>query len=186
MIEFPNPNSPCSKVKAQFANENYKNKVATINKNYNFNLKKETGFSENKDGTFVDLLPSANNKSDVLTITFDQNTKGYTHVHVNDKTTSDLTPEGFMLSSDGTYVIKFTGTAADIKMGFDTEYWRVEYKNYFDKYFDRDNETNLLLFMKNKMLIQGVSLYKVKPNGKVSEYKLNTTQTNAEPIECGN
>ncbi len=222
VIEFPDPNSPCNKVKSQFANENYKNKVATINKNYNFNLKKETGFSENKDGTFTDLFPPANNSSDALTITVDQNTKGYTHVHVNDRTTSDLTPEGYvvinkkirmfspadvdvlmalanlnkspenfgdlygtMLSSDGTYVIKFTGTAADIKMGFDTEYWRLEYQDYF-KREEGNTQTKFLRFMKNKMLIQGVSLYKVKPNGKVFEYKLNAAQNDAEPIECGN
>ncbi len=36
-----------------------------------------------------------------------------------------------MLSSDGTFVIKFTGTAADIKTGFDTAVWRKKYEDYF-------------------------------------------------------
>jgi hypothetical protein len=40
--------------------------------------------------------------------------------------------------------------------------------------------------MKNKMQIKGVSLYKVKSDGKVQEYKLNATQTKVEPFECGN
>lgn len=62
---LPNIKTPCGKVKAQFANENYKNKVATINKNSYFKLKKETGFKENKDGTFEDLQASG---GDALTI----------------------------------------------------------------------------------------------------------------------
>jgi hypothetical protein len=210
----------CKKVKDQFAKEAYKNKVATINKSYNFNLKYETGFKENKDGNFVDLPPSGKN---ALTIPININTKGYTHVHNNDRGTGKYTPDnlevinikirmfspadvdalmemadfnkspenfadlyGTMLSSDGTYVIKFTGTADDIKTGFGTKTWRTTYEEFFLEKDKIDNETKFLLFMKNKMQVKGISLYKVKSDGKVYEYKLNTDQTKAEPFECGN
>lgn len=216
---LPIKSAPCQNVKNQFAKEAYKNKVATINKNYNFNLKYETGFKENKDGSFVDLAPSGKN---ALTIPFSVNTKGYTHVHNNDRGTGKYTPGGFekieakvrmfspadvdvlmgmadfnkspenfadlygtMLSSDGTFVIKFTGTAADIKTGFDTAVWRKKYEDYFTVE-DGNNETKFLLFVKNEMQVKGISLYKVKSDGKVYEYKLNTAQTKAEPFECGN
>lgn len=93
---------------------------------------------------------------------------------------------GTMLSSDGTYVIKFTGTAANIKMGFNGENWRLKFQKYFEENDKRNNETNFLLFMKNEMQIQGISLYQVKSNGKVFEHKLNAAQINAESTECGN
>lgn len=210
----------CKKVKDQFAKEAYKNKVATIDKSYNYNLKNETGFKENKDGNFVDLPPSGKN---ALTIPINVNTKGYTHVHNNDRGTGKYTPDnlevieikirmfspadvdvlmemadfnkspanfsdlyGTMLSSEGTYVIKFTGTADDIKTGFDTTTWRDDYKEYFTKHKDRKRETNFLLFMKNEMQVLGISLYKVKSDGKVFEQKLNTAQTDVQSIECGN
>lgn len=220
MPNVPIKSAPCQNVKNQFAKEAYKNKVATINKNYNFNLKYETGFKENKDGSFVDLAPSGKN---ALTIPFGVNTKGYTHVHNNDRGTGKYNEEGLevieakvrmfspadvdvlmgmadfnkspenfadlygtMLSSDGTFVIKFTGTASDIKTGFDTSAWRKKYEDYFTENKDINIETNFLLFMKNKMQVKGISLYKVKSDGKVYEYKLNTAQTKAEPFECGN
>lgn len=219
MPNLPIKSAPCQNVKNQFAKEAYKNKVATINKNYNFNLKYETGFKENKDGSFVDLAPSGKN---ALTIPFSVNTKGYTHVHNNDRGTGKYNEEGLekievkikmfspadvdvlmgmadfnkspenfadlygtMLSSDGTFVIKFTGTATDIKTGFDSEYWRLKFKKYFEENDKRNPETNFLLFMKNEMQVKGISLYKVKSDGKVFEQKLNTGQTKAESFECG-
>ena len=201
--------------------EAYKNKVATINKPYNFNLKKETGFKEDKNGNFVDLPPSG---KDALTITYDEDTRGYTHVHINDRGKGTYTPEGLeeidikirmfspadvnvlmgmadfnkspenfadlygtMLSSDGTFVIKFTGTAADIKTGFGGKNWRLKFQNYFEENMDtNDNPTLFLKFLKDKMQVKGISLYKVQSDGKVYEYKLNTAQTKAEPFECGN
>ncbi len=45
---LPIKSAPCQNVKNQFAKEAYKNKVATINKNYNFNLKYETGLKKIK------------------------------------------------------------------------------------------------------------------------------------------
>lgn len=215
-----NTNAPCKNVKEKFAKEAYKNKVATIDKSYYYNQKEETGFKEDKNGNFVDLPPSG---SDALTITYDEDTRGYTHVHLNDDATGKYTPDGFeiikikirmfspadvnvlmgmanlhkspenfadlygtMLSSEGTYVIKFTGTATDIKTGFGTEDWKTTYEEYFIKNKERGNEINFLLFMKNEMQVKGVSLYEVKSNGKVYEYKLNTAQTKAESFECGN
>ncbi len=92
---------------------------------------------------------------------------------------------GTMLSSDGTYVIKFTGNASDIKMGFGTAVWEQKYKDYFRKE-EGSIETKFLRFMKNQMQVTGISLYNVKSNGKVFEIKLNADETKTESTECGN
>jgi len=92
---------------------------------------------------------------------------------------------GTMLSSDGTYVIKFIGNTSNIKMGFGTDDWEQKYADYFKEYKDLNIETRFLKFMRDKMQVTGVSLYKVRSNGKVFEIKLNVAGTKAESAECG-
>ena len=215
-------NTPCEKIKAQFARQKYKTKVDSINKSSFFKLNKETGFTEDKNENLTDLPLSASTNHG-LSVTYSPSTRGYTHTHLDDKPTGtynddnqeiyeiryrifstyDLntlmgmadfnkSPENFgdlygtMLSSDGTYVIKFTGSTSDIKMGFGTEAWNKKYADYFVENDKNTLETNFLLFMKNKMQITGISLFNVKSNGKVFEMKLNASGTKAESIECGN
>lgn len=171
-LVFAPPNSPCGKVKAMFARENYKNKVSTIDKNSYYSKTHETGFREQKNGALEDLPTSGNN---ALNVVLTENTIGYTHVHLNDqyvtnpanpleerldikirmpspadvntlmlmadinKSTGDFKDlYGTMLSSNGTYVIKFTGTVTDINTSFGTtdavkKIWRDKFTEYFDK-----------------------------------------------------
>lgn len=81
---------------------------------------------------------------------------------------------GTMVSSSGNYTIMFSGTGSDIKTGFDTEYWRLEYQRY-----KKDNpywtfEKLFLNFLKYKMNVKGVDLYKIKSNGTVQKKTLNS------------
>lgn len=226
-ISIAQPNSPCGKVKSQFAKEKYKKKKDSIDKHEFYKKDKETGFREQKNGDLLDLPPSAStSNSDALTITITSNTIGYTHVHLDDKPTGETNEEGAekikrkirihspadvntlmsmanfnsstgtfgdlygtMLSRDGTYVIKFTGTATDINTSFGTtkeiaEKWRSKFAKYFEKNVGRTNETNFLLFLKDEMQVNGISLFKVKNNGSVFEIKLNEAGKRAISEKC--
>lgn len=216
-------NSPCGKVKSQFAKEKYKKKKDSIDKHEYYKKTHETGFREQKNGDLVDLPQSGSN---ALSLTYTANTIGYTHVHLDDITTgetNELGQEkvkkkirihspadvavlmgmasfsatsgtfgdlyGTMLSRNGTYVIKFTGTASDINTSFsDTpaniKKWRDKFATYFKENDGRTNETNFLLFLRDEMQANGISLFKVKNNGSVYEVKLNETGKKAISEKC--
>ena len=90
---------------------------------------------------------------------------------------------GTMVSSYGNYTIRFTGTTTDIKTGFDTEQWRLDYLNYRkdNKYWSF--EKLFLNFLKDKMNIQGIELYKIKNNGIVQKKTLNSNN-NVDSNNC--
>lgn len=91
---------------------------------------------------------------------------------------------GTMVSSDGNYTIKFTGTAADIKTGFDTKQWRDDFKSYKIQNKNWSNEKLFLKFLSEKMNVKGISLYKIKSNGTVQNKTLdanNIIQSNDCP-----
>ncbi|MDY0933349.1 hypothetical protein SOM20_20140, partial [Chryseobacterium sp. CFBP8996] len=208
--EYPEPpqESPCEKIKTQNNNTEFKGKIDALNKQSILNQKKETGFSENKNGNFTPLPASSTNSSDALTITITPSTKGYIHTHQNDYETGNTddngNPEirqpirmfspadvntlmtiasfiddgnyediyGAMISSYGNYTIKFTGTASDIQMGFNTKKWRDDYKTFIDE--EKGTlESKFLRFLKEKMNVQGIELYKIKSNGTIQKKTLN-------------
>ncbi|GEM_PF-6957158 len=77
-----------------------------------------------------------------------------------------------MITSDGHYVLKFAGTSDDIKTGFQGDTWRQQYKKHMLRY--SNTEKAFLKFVKDKMQINGVELYKIKDNGTVEKRALNT------------
>ncbi|MET3538249.1 hypothetical protein [Chryseobacterium limigenitum] len=81
---------------------------------------------------------------------------------------------GTMVSSSGIYTIKFTGTASGIQTGFGTEQWRTDYLDYRKLHDDWTVERLFLTFLKDKMNVQGVELYKIKSNGTVQKKTLNS------------
>lgn len=214
-----NPN-PCSKLKAQSLNAGYKAKIAELDKSSVLSQKKETGYSENKNGVFTALTPSAStDNSDGMRVIVSANTKGYIHTHQNDYedgTYDDdgnpqirqpirmfspadvntlMTMAGYvtdgnykdlyatMVSSYGNYTIKFTGAASDIKTGFDSEQWRIDYKNYRKENPYWSFEKLFLTFLKDKMNVKGVELYKIKSNGIIQKKTLNSNNK-VESNDC--
>lgn len=76
---------PCSDLKTQNANAEYKAKIEELDKTSVLSQKHETGFSEDKNGNFTNLPKSTStDSSDGLTINITSDTKGYTHTHQND------------------------------------------------------------------------------------------------------
>ena len=212
--------SPCEKLKLQNANTNYKAKITALDKSSVFNKKKETGFSEDKNGNFTDLEPyTSTSTSDGLEVPITSSTKGYVHSHQNDYETGNIDANGnieikkpirmfspgdvsflmdmaqlqtdgnyedlygTMVSSYGNYTIKFTGTSADIKTGFDTEKWKDKYREYRDSNKEMSFEKLFLTFLRDQMQVEGVSLYKIKDNGTVQQKTLNANNT-VNTVEC--
>lgn len=80
---------------------------------------------------------------------------------------------GTMLSSSGNYTIKFTGSATDIKTGFDTATWRADFKNFITNE-SGSLEKKFLKFLSEKMGVRGVSLYKLNNDGTVEQKSLSS------------
>lgn len=91
---------------------------------------------------------------------------------------------GTMVSSTGNYTIKFTGTAADIKTGFDSDDWQTAYIAYREKNDKWSVERLFLNFLKYKMNVQGVDLYKIKDNGTVQRKVLNPANNKVDSNDC--
>ncbi|WP_200588095.1 hypothetical protein [Pedobacter segetis] len=128
---------------------------------------------EQDDGTTVSVKPirmfSPNDVNTLMQIV-DRN-----------KNSGDFSPYYMsMTSSDGNYTIKFTGSSADIKTGFNTPAWNKEYIKFMDNDL-QSNEKLFLRFLQEKMDITGVELYKINDNGSV-EKKTLTTNANGKPV----
>ncbi|SHM31184.1 hypothetical protein [Flavobacterium xanthum] len=80
---------PCDQLKTQNSNTDYLSKIQSLKKNTG--LKNETGFIENKDGTFKDLINTTN---DGLDIPKDANTIGFNHTHIDDYESGDYDEDG--------------------------------------------------------------------------------------------
>ena len=89
---------------------------------------------------------------------------------------------GVMLSSSGNYTIKFTGTAADIKTGFDTDDWREDYKKFVQKE-SGSLEKKFLRFLSEKMGVKGISLFKNNSDGKTQKKSLSSNN-NVQTTDC--
>lgn len=84
-----------------------------------------------------------------------------------------------MVTTNGTYTLKFTGSAADIKLGFGTDQWRRHFVNAFEETPQKGRNTPVKLekfflkYLKETMQINSMSLYKINDNGTVDEKKLD-------------
>jgi len=202
------PKTPCETIQELVLNPEYLKVVDELDRNSVLSKSHETGYSENKVGTFTPLTPGSGEGRDFLTIPIDSNTKGFTHTHLNDKESDKPNEDGLieekkpirmfspadvntlmsiidknrtdtdfsqyygsMISSSGNYIIKFTGSANDIKMGFDTEEWRRKYAKYMETN-KGSLEKKFLNFLRDEMQVSGVSLYEVRKNGKKVEEKV--------------
>lgn len=80
---------------------------------------------------------------------------------------------GIMLSSNGNYILKFTGNTTNIKTGFQTLTWKNSFRDFFENE-SGSSEKKFLRFLSEEMQVQGVSLFKIKDNGTIEEKILDT------------
>ncbi|WP_131667066.1 hypothetical protein [Chryseobacterium taiwanense] len=90
---------------------------------------------------------------------------------------------GTMVSSYGNYTIVFTGTPSDIKVGFDTQQWKDDYINYRKNNPYWSFEKIFLTFLKDKMNVKGVDLYKIKNDFSIQKKTLNSNNQ-IESTDC--
>ncbi|RPD97532.1 hypothetical protein EGM88_08565 [Aureibaculum marinum] len=70
---------------------------------------------------------------------------------------------GTMVSSSGTYTLKFTGNTADIKDLKTAE----EYESDYIKLMKKGNEKGFLRFLRDHIKVEGIELYKIKNSGRI-------------------
>jgi DNA-binding transcriptional MerR regulator len=208
---------PCSKIKSENQNPIYSTKINTLKGKTN--LKKETGYMQQKDGSYTQLTDTNNGHS--LIIPIDRlSTVGFMHTHLDDYLTGEIDEKtglpkknkpirmfspadilkflqivkntkyngvplssvyGTMVSSSGTYTLRFTGNPNDISNSYDLN--KEEFEEYYERY-DKNVEKTILNFLKDKVNIAGIELYKIQNNGTVQKKSLSTDGKNVNPEDC--
>ncbi|UUF16887.1 MULTISPECIES: hypothetical protein [Flavobacterium] len=83
---------------------------------------------------------------------------------------------GAMVSSDGTYQLRFTGDPNQININFDWDATSME-KDYMT-YLEKGNkEVNFLRFLNDKCYIKGIELYKINKDKTSTKKTLDTKKT---------
>ncbi|MBF0598363.1 hypothetical protein [Faecalibacter rhinopitheci] len=87
--------NPCEDIKKQTSDPNYKAKIDELNKNSILNKKHESGFSQNKNGSYTSITQTASsNISDGLIVDINSDLKGLIHTHQNSYETGNFDVNG--------------------------------------------------------------------------------------------
>jgi hypothetical protein len=91
-----------------------------------------------------------------------------------------------MVSGSGTYQIRFTGSAYQIKTTYANTkvQYNEMYKDYFIKNKDRSNEMNFLKFIDEQMYVKGVTLIKMNSDGTNTKKTLNFAKDDVDDTNC--
>lgn len=215
------PKTPCEKIKDNFADEKFKEKVTAIDKNDVFNMDHEMGYAagypvntsltgtqyppmENKIGTHSVSLPGGVQYF------------GFIHSHTNREGAIKIFSPGdlqnflmrcvkaaqqfghisdayaMVITSQGNYMLKFSGTNFNQIIGTGTkDWWDKWYKKEMEAIQNEDGtydqnkvEKAFLKFLKERVKIDGVELYSVEKNtGKAKKLTLNSNNS-IVPTDC--
>ena len=203
---------PCAKIKQEKGNPVYYNKINSLKNETS--KKKETGYFQNKDGSYTQLTDTNGGHS--LNLPINRNTTaGFMHTHLDNFLTGkiiDGIPEiskpikmlspkdifsylkiikntkfngiplsstyGTMVSSSGTYTLRFTGNPNDVPNSFNFN--AEEYKSYIE---DNGEEVGFLKYLKDKVNLNGLRLFKIE-NNSVKEKTLSSDESSTNSIEC--
>lgn len=189
---------PCDKIKKLLKSAAFKSRIDTLK--LKTKLKKESGYSQDKNGLFS-ALTAKKDGSDELDLPFDRNRVGFMHTHLNPYERLDANGElqpvkpikmfspadvmlflrialnaknsnipvsdtyGVMVSSTGTYQLKFTGNAADISKKYSNINWGENLDEIYKEIIANNGlEKGFLKFLKDKIGIDGIELYKMETN----------------------
>jgi len=92
--EEVNQEDPCNKIAEQIANANFEEKVDIVNSSSAFNDDKETGFSQDINGAFIQLPAINGGHSLLLPKPLPINMIGYLHSHINSYEVPDQNGDG--------------------------------------------------------------------------------------------
>lgn len=205
---------PCAKIKQENGNPVYYKKINSLKNETS--KKKETGYFQNKDGSYTQLTDTNNGHS--LDLPINRNTTaGFMHTHLDDFLTGEIDKKtgrpkenrpikmfspkdilsylkiikntkfngiplsstyGTMVSSSGTYTLRFTGNPNDVPNSFNFD--NKEYEEYIK---ENGKEVGFLKYLKDKVNLTGLRLFKVK-NNSVKEKTLSSDENSTNSIEC--
>lgn len=223
MVEDSNGNcvTPCEELNNQIIDTDYRALIDALKKKTG--EKQETGYVQNKDGTYTQLPVINGGHSLDLNGFSTRNTIGFVHTHLNNFPTGKydsitgapeinqiyrmfspadvikfLTMAKYtefsgialsdiyvtMVSSEGSYTLKFTGNTADIKGLKSKDDYEDIYIATMNK-FRTNKELGFLLFLKNEIGIKGIELYKLhKPLfSSTIEVQSKTLDINGKKVE---
>ena len=78
-----------------------------------------------------------------------------------------------MVSSNGTYQLRFTGDATKINVNYNWDSLTKDYLTYLEK---GNKEANFLSFIEDKSYIQGIELYKINKDKTSSKKTLDSNK----------
>lgn len=93
---------------------------------------------------------------------------------------------GVMVSSSSNYILQFTGDLSDIRTNYsriEKQQLKIAIKEYFSKKYKFNKPRAFLHFVKDKIGVEGIKLFKIKNNGTIQEKKLKDNGR-VETIDC--
>lgn len=185
--------NPCNEMNTLFSSAEMQQKMDYLKGR--LNKTKESGYSQKKDGTFTQLTPYSSGHS--LKIEDLSNLKGYIHNHLNPfgdsypilmfspqdvdvfleivkNNEGDSGVYATLVTSRGTYTLKFTGDYTQINYDFDYNDLNSKFRRRMkDVRTSSKREKEFLKFLQNEMNVNGVQLYKNESDGSIKLKKLN-------------
>jgi len=76
---------------------------------------------------------------------------------------------GTVIASTGNYTLRFTGNPDDIIGLGSANSYRADYKKYFEEDYKNNKEKAFLHFLKDKIGINGINLYRIRDNGDIEK-----------------
>jgi hypothetical protein len=197
--------NPCDNVRSLFNTVEMQQKVDYLKGR--LNKTKESGYSQKKDGTYTQLAPNTTGHS--LDVNGLSTLKGYIHTHLNpfgnlqpilmfspkDVDTflkivkysgGDPNVYGTMVTSKGTYTLKFTGDYTRLP---DNEFDMLGLNRKFKRLMKgiltrKGREARFLKFVRDEMGVNGVQLYKHNSDGTLELKRLENSDNSVTSEPC--
>ena len=106
--------------------------------------------------------------------------------NAKDRGASFADVSGTMVTSSGTYTIRFTGNEYQIKTFTDAQVsnYREAYKTFMTENSNTSLEQKFLQYIDTKMNVKGVELFKLNDNGTTTKMALNSDKSSVNSSDC--
>ena len=217
--EPPEEVDPCEKIKTNFKDVKFKEKLAAIDKheilNYDHEMGYAAGYPPSNTGITNTQYPPMENTIGSHSVSLPDGNQyfGFMHTHNNESnggtpvkifSPADLATfltscvanadahgsigDAFamVVTSEGNYMLKYTGSSSGFGIGSNTiKFWKLWYEREIKAIQDEDGTINqnkvenlFLRFLKEKVKIDGIELYQIaKTTGQAQKLNLNNDNT---------